>query len=313
MALSVEKELSVLIVESEAELGDLVDLHLRQAGFRTRRARSGGKAVAASVADPPDALVLDVELPDVGGLDVCRMPRAQPATEEMPILLLSGRSGETDRLAGLEAGADEYLVKPVSVRELVLRIGRLHKRRSGAAPANGTLRAGPFRIDTDGYLAYVDGKAACGFSTPMFFIVREEAAVDRCRGSEISHLTLSPTLILLAFGLDDVRRRDERLDALADAHEDAVVDDADDDRRRRRRVPGGNSLRMRRPRIVEELLDAEGDLLLVVVDREDDRLDVVALVVEVGRVVDAHASTRGRSCGPCRRRPLRCRRRRRSR
>jgi two-component system phosphate regulon response regulator PhoB len=154
-------ELSVLIVDDEQDLRDLVDFNLRQAGYRTRQAAGGASALASCRSERPDIIVLDLNLPDVSGLDVCRTLRAQPGTSDVPIVMLTARGGEIDRVVGFEAGADDYVSKPFSVRELVLRVDAVRRRLGRAhtpAPASSRLKAGPVELDIDGFLAYVDGK-----------------------------------------------------------------------------------------------------------------------------------------------------------
>jgi two-component system phosphate regulon response regulator PhoB len=154
------KDLTVLVVDDEQDLRELVDFNLRQAGYKTRQAAGGAAALASCNRERPDILILDLNLPDVSGLDVCRTLRAQPANADLPILMLTARGGEIDRVVGFEAGADDYVTKPFSVRELVLRVDALRRRlgrHKTPAPAATRLRAGHIELDIDGFLAYVDG------------------------------------------------------------------------------------------------------------------------------------------------------------
>src|SRR5262249_8364481 len=116
------QDLTVLVVDDEPDLRDLVDFNLRQAGYKTRVADGGGAALAACAAARPDILILDLNLPDVSGIEVCRSLRAGATTRDLPILMLTARGGEVDRVVGFEVGADDYVTKPFSVRELVLRV-----------------------------------------------------------------------------------------------------------------------------------------------------------------------------------------------
>ena len=154
------RDLNVLIVDDEQDLRELVDFNLRQAGYRTRQAQSGAAALAACNRDRPDILILDLNLPDVSGIDVCRNLRAQPKTRDLPILMLTARGSEIDRVVGFEAGADDYVTKPFSVRELVLRVDAVRRRLGRVltpAPAAGRVKAGPVELDLEGFLAYVGG------------------------------------------------------------------------------------------------------------------------------------------------------------
>src|SRR2546426_561342 len=101
---SPSERLTILIVDDEHDLRDLVDFNLRQAGYDTRQAASGAAALASCNRERPDIIILDLNLPDVSGIDVCRTLRAQPATRDIPVLMLTARGGEVDRVAGFEVG-----------------------------------------------------------------------------------------------------------------------------------------------------------------------------------------------------------------
>jgi two-component system phosphate regulon response regulator PhoB len=153
----------VLLVDDERDLRTLVDFNLRQAGFKTAQASTGAEALARARSLHPQLIVLDLNLPDVAGTDVCRLLRADPETRDIPILMLTARSGEQDRIHGLELGADDYLAKPFNVRELVLRVEAVSRRRTpeGAQPqAKGgrRLRVGPIEIDEDAHIVYAEGQ-----------------------------------------------------------------------------------------------------------------------------------------------------------
>ena len=158
------RDVTVLIVDDEQDLRDLIDFNLRQAGYKTLQAASGASALAIATRERPDIIILDLNLPDVSGVDVCRTLRAQPATREASVLMLTARGGEVDRVVGFEVGADDYVTTPFSLRELILRIDairrRLSRQRGGPAPSPGTprLTAGRVELDVDGFLAYVDGQ-----------------------------------------------------------------------------------------------------------------------------------------------------------
>ena len=131
----------VLVVEDDPEISGVVALHLRDHGFRVEQTPSGREALARCRGGGFDLLVLDLKLPDLDGLEVCRSLRA--SGERCPILMLTARGGEADRVLGLELGADDYLGKPFSVRELVARVKAL-LRRAQPAPAPQLADAAPF-------------------------------------------------------------------------------------------------------------------------------------------------------------------------
>ena len=133
---------SVLIVEDEAALIELLTYNLEKAGFRTAVARDGEEAIMAVAEAKPDLVLLDWMLPYVSGIEICRRIRRNPLTSDLPVILLTARGEEGDRIRGLESGADDYVVKPFSPSELIARVRAVMRR---ARPA--------FDKDT---LAYAD-------------------------------------------------------------------------------------------------------------------------------------------------------------
>jgi two-component system phosphate regulon response regulator PhoB len=152
----------VLIVDDEKDLRSLLDFNLKQAGYRTVHAANGNEALARAASHMPDLILLDLNLPDLPGTEVCRRLKADPTTHEIPILMLTARGAEADRIAGFELGAEDYIPKPFSIRELILRLDVARRRKTPAtrhATGNGSrvLRAGPIEIDTEAFLARVEG------------------------------------------------------------------------------------------------------------------------------------------------------------
>lgn len=151
----------VLIVDDENDLRTLVDFNLRQAGYATAQAATGAEALARARTLRPRVIVLDLNLPDVSGMDVCRLLRSDPETRDIPILMLTARGGETDRVQGFELGADDYLCKPFNMRELVLRVEAVARRRAPeavAGEARQELHAGAITLDLGAHLCFVDGQ-----------------------------------------------------------------------------------------------------------------------------------------------------------
>jgi phosphate regulon transcriptional regulator PhoB len=147
----------ILVVEDEPDIRDLIVLHLSREGFSCRTAATGADALAEVRAAHPDLVVLDLMLPGLGGLDVCRRLRAEPATASLPIIMLTAKADEVDRVVGLEIGADDYVVKPFSPKELVARVRAVLRRaRSPASAGAPVLRAGALTLDPDRHLATVD-------------------------------------------------------------------------------------------------------------------------------------------------------------
>jgi two-component system alkaline phosphatase synthesis response regulator PhoP len=138
----------ILVVDDEPKISKLARDYLEQSGFRVLTAGDGVTALAAARHDRPDLIVLDLMLPGMDGLDVCRSLRRE---SDVPIIMLTARAEEADRLVGLELGADDYVVKPFSPRELVARVRALLRRAQGAVTQPGLIRAGDLEIDLDGH------------------------------------------------------------------------------------------------------------------------------------------------------------------
>jgi DNA-binding response OmpR family regulator len=149
---------TIVVVEDDAHIADLLDMYLRRAGFRVIQASDGRAGVAAIGREKPRLAILDIGLPgDLDGLDVCRQVRADSA---VPVLMLTARDGEIDRVLGLELGADDYVVKPFSPRELVARVRAILRRTDGPArEPPDVLTAGPVDVDTGRREARVNGDA----------------------------------------------------------------------------------------------------------------------------------------------------------
>jgi two-component system alkaline phosphatase synthesis response regulator PhoP len=148
----------VLVVEDDADIAQLLAHYLEKAGFSTEVLSSGRDALAAIAARPPDLLILDLMLPQVDGLEVCRITRSNQATAAIPIIMLTARGEESDRIVGLELGADDYIAKPFSPNELVARVRALLRRAKRAAPLDGSAMAyGPITVDSGQHTVAVAG------------------------------------------------------------------------------------------------------------------------------------------------------------
>jgi two-component system phosphate regulon response regulator PhoB len=148
---------NVLVVDDEKDLVSLLDFNLRQAGFETALAYSGGQALQEAHRRVPDLVLLDLMLPDQSGTDVCRQLKGDSRTKGVPVIMLTARGEELDRVVGFELGADDYVVKPFSVRELVLRVKAVLRRARQAAPESPRVELGPVKLDLDAHRAHVDG------------------------------------------------------------------------------------------------------------------------------------------------------------
>ena len=149
---------NVLVVDDERDLVSLLDFNLRQAGFETTLAYAGEEALSAARRRPPDLVLLDLMLPDMSGTEVCRQLKSDARTRSVPVVMVTARGDELDRVVGFELGADDYVTKPFSVRELVLRV-RAVLRRAGRQPQDKPVtEVGPIRIDADEHRAWVRGE-----------------------------------------------------------------------------------------------------------------------------------------------------------
>jgi phosphate regulon transcriptional regulator PhoB len=176
---------TILVVEDEKDIRDLARFHLEQEGYTVREAETGDAALVQVAADRPALVVLDLMLPGTDGLEVCRRLRAAEQTAALPIIMLTARAAEVDRVLGLELGADDYITKPFSPRELVARVRAVLRRTHGEeVPApHEVFERGRLRIDFDTYEAFIDGKPASfslrEFELLKFFVQHPHRVYDR--------------------------------------------------------------------------------------------------------------------------------------
>jgi phosphate regulon transcriptional regulator PhoB len=147
----------VLVVEDEPDIRRLVVLHLSREGFRCRAVATGEDALREAKSALPDLVILDLLLPELDGLEVCRRLRGDPATAAVPIIMLTARADEVDRVVGLEVGADDYVTKPFSPKELVARV-RAVLRRTRPPETSRVLSAGTLALDPARHLVTVAGE-----------------------------------------------------------------------------------------------------------------------------------------------------------
>lgn len=154
---------TVLIVEDEKNIVDILRFNLQREGYRTLEAYDGKDGLDKAVSENPDLILLDVMLPQMNGFDVCRTLRAQGSN--VPVIILTAREEEADKVLGLEIGADDYITKPFSMRELIARVGANIRRTAMAAPAAASAAAcampvaGDLAINTDSHQVFRAGKA----------------------------------------------------------------------------------------------------------------------------------------------------------
>jgi len=151
---------SILVVEDEPDIRKLVQYNLAQERFKVLEAEDGEQALKILQREKPNLIILDLMLPGLSGLELCKLLRERPQTAQLPILMLTAKAGEADKVLGLEIGADDYLTKPFSPREMIARV-RAILRRSEAATATDAAplyTKGPLQIDFSTYEVFVRGK-----------------------------------------------------------------------------------------------------------------------------------------------------------
>ncbi len=149
---------TILVVDDEQDVLDLVVYNLQKAGYRTVAAREGAGALQKARDLLPALIVLDVMLPELDGTEVCKCLRAEPKTAGIPIIMLTAKAEEVDRIVGLELGADDYVTKPFSPRELVLRVKKLLGRTRSITAASEVFKSGDLLLDTAKHEITVKGK-----------------------------------------------------------------------------------------------------------------------------------------------------------
>jgi two-component system phosphate regulon response regulator PhoB len=148
----------ILVAEDEQDVRELIARNLKAAGFTVLTADDGGEAIEKARKEHPALLVLDIMMPGMTGLEVCKALRGDPLTTKLPILVLTAKAEEVDRVLGLELGADDYMTKPFSPRELVLRIKSILRRVAGPAESD-VLRVGDITVDHTRHVVRVKNKA----------------------------------------------------------------------------------------------------------------------------------------------------------
>lgn len=148
----------IAVLDDEPDILELVSLHLRKAGFQVEGFADATGFYAALGHEVPDLVVLDLMLPDADGIDICRYLRRETRTAAVPIIMLTARVEETDRVLGLESGADDYVVKPFSPRELVARVRAVLRRLEAVRRGEGVVTVGDLSLDPQGFRVTVRGE-----------------------------------------------------------------------------------------------------------------------------------------------------------
>ncbi|MFQ5708011.1 MAG: response regulator [bacterium] len=149
----------ILVVEDEQDILDLVSYHLEQADFHTLKVGSGDEALEVAQKTLPDLIILDLMLPGISGTEVCKILKQGQETCHIPIVMLTAKGEEIDRVVGFELGADDYVTKPFSPRELVLRVKAILKRLHAVASAQEIVKIGALTIDKPRHQVFLNGQA----------------------------------------------------------------------------------------------------------------------------------------------------------
>ena len=150
--------MDILVAEDDRDIADLIAHYFSRAGWRARLTETGDEALASVRRSPVDLVILDVMLPGLSGLDVCRALRADKTTAAIPIIMVTARAEESDRIIGLEIGADDYISKPFSPNELVARVRALMRRSTRTEPTGSTLTFGPLVMDLGRHTVLDEGR-----------------------------------------------------------------------------------------------------------------------------------------------------------
>jgi DNA-binding response OmpR family regulator len=149
----------ILVVEDEGDIADLIKHALERTGQMSVEVAARGDLALKAITDaPPDLMILDLNLPVLSGSEVCRIVRSRPATAALPIIMLTARTGESDRISGLDLGADDYVTKPFSLQELAARVRAVLRRRHGASAAGSVYQGRHLVADFDAVTVAVDGR-----------------------------------------------------------------------------------------------------------------------------------------------------------
>jgi two-component system phosphate regulon response regulator PhoB len=175
---------TVLVIEDEKDLAELVVFHLEQEGYSCLVAHDGATGLAEARRSKPDLILLDLMLPGMMGTEVCRTLKGAEHTAGIPVIMLTAKGEEIDRVVGFEMGADDYVVKPFSTRELMLRV-RAVLRRKVAAPEGATITLGTLSIDVERHLVRVAGEEVQLTSTEFKLLMNLAERIGRVQSREL--------------------------------------------------------------------------------------------------------------------------------
>ncbi len=167
----------VAVVDDEKDILSLITHHLKREGYQVKSFRSGKDFLLYLDSVPPDLVLLDIMLPGMDGLEICRILKSKPSTSSIPVIMITAKSTEADIVVGLELGADDYIVKPFRIRELAARVKSMMRRSSNNGSGDGSLQVGPININSDNYEVSVDSRRI-GLTTTEFRILETLAETE---------------------------------------------------------------------------------------------------------------------------------------
>src|SRR3990172_8481497 len=174
---------AILVVDDENDILTLLKYNLEKAGFKVLPSQDGPEAINTAAREKPDLIVLDIMLPSMEGTEVCRILKGREGTRDIPIIMLTAKGEELDRIVGFELGADDYIIKPFSPRELVLRVKAVLKR--GQEKELKVIKAGPVNIDIGKSTASVEGKVLSLTATEFRLLVELAKSPGRVLTREV--------------------------------------------------------------------------------------------------------------------------------
>jgi len=175
----------ILVIEDEKDLAELIAFHLEKEGFQPLVAHDGSTGLSLARNERPDLVLLDLMLPGMMGTELCRLLKAGEQTAGIAVIMLTAKGEEIDRVVGFEMGADDYVVKPFSTRELMLRVRAVLRRRAEQGPKGGQLLIGPVAIDTDRHEVKVEGEEVQLTSTEYKLLMNLAERLGRVQSREV--------------------------------------------------------------------------------------------------------------------------------
>ena len=175
---------TILVIEDEQDMAALVAFHLEKEGYLPLIANDGVSGLEQSQTSTPDLILLDLMLPGISGIDICRVLKGNEKTAVIPIIMLTARGEEIDRVVGFEVGADDYMVKPFNMRELLLRVKAVLRRTNSGNGAEKVIKVGPLSIDADCHLVNIADKEIFLTSTEFKLLLSLADRLGRVQSRE---------------------------------------------------------------------------------------------------------------------------------